>query len=66
MKIRHIATRFALLLGIATVVPLVAYGAVSILSLQRGTPNRSSTATRTLPSAPPRKSAATSSPTPSC
>jgi len=36
-KISHIATRFALLLGIAAVVPLVAYGAVSILSLQRGT-----------------------------
>ena len=37
MRIRHIATRFALLLGIAAVVPLVAYGVVSILSLQRGT-----------------------------
>ena len=37
LRIRHIATRFALLLGIAAVVPLVAYGAVSILSLQRGT-----------------------------
>ena len=37
MKIRHIATRFALLLGIAAVVPLLAYGVVSILSLQRGT-----------------------------
>src|SRR5437870_1592668 len=37
MKIRRIATRFALLLGVAAVVPLVAYGAVSILSLQRGT-----------------------------
>jgi signal transduction histidine kinase len=36
-KIRHIATRFALLLGIAAVVPLVTYGAISILSLQRGT-----------------------------
>jgi signal transduction histidine kinase len=36
-KIRHIATRFALLLGIAAVLPLVAYGVVSILSLQRGT-----------------------------
>jgi signal transduction histidine kinase len=36
-KIRHIATRFALLLGIAAVVPLVAYGAISIFSLQRGT-----------------------------
>jgi two-component system NtrC family sensor kinase len=37
LRIRHISTRFALLLGIAAVVPLVAYGAVSILSLQRGT-----------------------------
>jgi signal transduction histidine kinase len=36
-RIRRIATRFALLLGIAAVVPLVAYGAISILSLQRGT-----------------------------
>lgn len=36
-KIRHIATRFALLLGIAAVVPLVTYGAISIYSLQRGT-----------------------------
>jgi signal transduction histidine kinase len=37
MKIRHIATRFALLLGLAAVLPLIAYGIVSILSLQRGT-----------------------------
>jgi signal transduction histidine kinase len=37
MKIRHIATRFALLVGIAAVVPLLAYGFVSLLSLQRGT-----------------------------
>src|SRR6267142_4342381 len=37
MKIRHIATRFALLLGFAAVVPLLAYGFVSIISLQRGT-----------------------------
>ena len=36
-KIRHIATRFALLLAAAAVVPLLAYGAVSIVSLQRGT-----------------------------
>jgi signal transduction histidine kinase len=36
-RIRHIATRFALLLGGAAVVPLLAYGFVSILSLQRGT-----------------------------
>ena len=35
--IRHIAARFALLLALAAVVPLVAYGAVSILSLQSGT-----------------------------
>jgi len=37
MKIRRIATRFALLLGVAAVVPLLGYGLVSILSLQRGT-----------------------------
>jgi len=37
LRIRHLATRFALLLALAAVVPLVAYGAVSILSLQRGT-----------------------------
>src|SRR5258707_10703144 len=37
MKIRHISTRFALLLGVAAVVPLLAYGVVSVLSLQRGT-----------------------------
>jgi signal transduction histidine kinase len=36
-KIRHIATRFALLLGLAAVLPLIAYGIVSILSLQRST-----------------------------
>jgi signal transduction histidine kinase len=34
---RHISVRFALLLALAAVVPLVAYGVVSILSLQRGT-----------------------------
>ena len=37
MTIRHIATRFALLVGVAAVVPLLAYGFVSLLSLQRGT-----------------------------
>jgi signal transduction histidine kinase len=37
LKIRRIAVRFALLLALAAVLPLVAYGAVSILSLQRGT-----------------------------
>ncbi|HEX3701753.1 MAG TPA: sensor histidine kinase [Vicinamibacterales bacterium] len=37
LRIRHLATRFALLLALAAVVPLVAYGAVSIFSLQRGT-----------------------------
>src|SRR5437016_9642608 len=35
--LRHIATRFALLLAVAAVLPLIAYGAISILSLQRGT-----------------------------
>src|SRR5262249_33380026 len=37
MTIRHIPTRFALLLGVAAVLPLLVYGVVSILSLQRGT-----------------------------
>lgn len=37
LSIRHIATRFALLLGAAAVLPLVAYGVISILSLQKGT-----------------------------
>ncbi len=36
-KVRHIATRFALLLGVAAIVPLLAYGFVSLWSLQRGT-----------------------------
>jgi two-component system NtrC family sensor kinase len=36
-RIRHIATRFALLLALAAVVPLLAYGFISLLSLQRGT-----------------------------
>jgi signal transduction histidine kinase len=37
MRIRHITTRFVLLLAFAAVVPLLAYGVVSLLSLQRGT-----------------------------
>src|SRR4051812_47072226 len=37
VKVRHIAVRFALLLGVAAVLPLVAYGVASIVSLQRGT-----------------------------
>jgi len=36
-KTRPIATRFALLLALAAVAPLIAYGVVSIFSLQRGT-----------------------------
>lgn len=35
--IRHIAARFALILAGAAVAPLLAYGLVSLLSLQRGT-----------------------------
>ena len=35
--IRRIAVRFALLLALAAIVPLIAYGVVSIWSLQRGT-----------------------------
>lgn len=37
LRIRHISTRFALLLAVAAVIPLVVYGAVSIFTLQRGT-----------------------------
>src|SRR5919198_1103222 len=37
VQIRRIALRFALLLALASVIPLVAYGVVSIFSLQRGT-----------------------------
>src|SRR5438270_681495 len=37
LRIRHIAHRFALLLALAAVVPLVAYGVISIWSLRRGT-----------------------------
>ncbi len=37
MRVRRIAFRFALLLALAAVVPLLAYGVVSIWSLQRGT-----------------------------
>ncbi len=37
IRIRHIATRFALILAAAAVLPLVLYGVVSILSLQSGT-----------------------------
>src|SRR5262245_60445627 len=36
-NIRRITIRFALLMALAAVVPLVAYGFISILSLQRGT-----------------------------
>src|ERR1700682_403039 len=36
-RIRHIATRFALILAIVAILPLVAYGVVSILSLRNGT-----------------------------
>jgi signal transduction histidine kinase len=36
-KTRHIATRFALILALAAVLPLLAYGLVSIWSLNRGT-----------------------------
>ena len=36
-RIRHIATRFALLVAIAAVVPLLGYGLISLLSLRSGT-----------------------------
>src|SRR5512142_87440 len=37
LRTRHISTRFALLLAAAAVLPLVVYGVVSIVTLQRGT-----------------------------
>jgi signal transduction histidine kinase len=37
VKIRHIATRFALILALAAVLPLGAYGIWSLFTLQRGT-----------------------------
>jgi signal transduction histidine kinase len=37
LRIRHISTRFALILAAAAAVPLIAYGVASIRSLQRGT-----------------------------
>jgi signal transduction histidine kinase len=37
MRIRHIATRFAIVLAIAAILPLVAYGVWSLFTLQRGT-----------------------------
>jgi signal transduction histidine kinase len=37
VRIRHIATRFAIVLAIAAMLPLVAYGIWSLLTLQRGT-----------------------------
>src|SRR5437762_711637 len=37
LRIRHLATRFALLLAVAAVVPLLAYGFISVVSLVRGT-----------------------------
>jgi signal transduction histidine kinase len=36
-RIRHLSTRFALLLVMAAVLPLVAYGLISIFSLRQGT-----------------------------
>ena len=37
LRMRHLATQFALLLALAAVVPLLAYGVISIFSLQRAT-----------------------------
>jgi signal transduction histidine kinase len=37
LRIRHIATRFALILAAAAAVPLIGYGVASIRSLQQGT-----------------------------
>src|SRR4051812_39170895 len=36
-KIRRIAIRFAIILAVAAVLPLIAYGAWSLVTLQRGT-----------------------------
>ena len=36
-RIRHISTRFALILAVAALLPLLAYGIISIVSLQRAT-----------------------------
>jgi hypothetical protein len=35
--VKRISTRFALLMAAAAVVPLLAYGAISILSMRTGT-----------------------------
>src|SRR5438874_8504506 len=37
LRIRRISIRFALLLAAAAVVPLLAYGFISLMSLERGT-----------------------------
>jgi two-component system NtrC family sensor kinase len=37
ITIKHIAVRFALLVAVAALLPLIGYGAISLLSLQRGT-----------------------------
>src|SRR4029077_7226342 len=37
MRIRHIATRFAIVLAIAAILPLMGYGLWSLITLQRGT-----------------------------
>src|SRR5437762_14201663 len=37
LRIRRISVRFALLLAVAAVVPLLAYGFISLMSLERGT-----------------------------
>src|SRR5215510_9884283 len=37
MRIRHIATRFAIVLAIAAMLPLIAYGVWSLFTLQKGT-----------------------------
>jgi len=37
LRIRHLSTRFALLLAAAAVLPLLAFGVASLISLQRGT-----------------------------
>src|ERR1700722_11728763 len=38
LRIRHIATRFALILAAAAAVPLIAFGVASLRSLQPGPP----------------------------
>ena len=63
MRIRHIATRFAIVLAIAAMLPLVAYGLWSLVTLQRGTRDSVVTGNLNVATGPPKKSDAISSAT---